>query len=55
MRVLSDAREGAWGVVQGVISELDFDFARYARDHFERLTAAVALPAFEEWLAAAGA
>ncbi len=26
MRIVSDAREAAWGVVQGVISELDFDF-----------------------------
>jgi thiamine kinase-like enzyme len=53
MRVLSDAREGAWGVVQAVVSELDFDFERYAREHFERLHAAVALPGFAEWLAAA--
>jgi thiamine kinase-like enzyme len=53
MRVLSDAREGAWGVVQGVLSELDFDFAGYAREHFERLAATVALADFEEWLAAA--
>ena len=32
MRLMSDTREAAWGVVQGVISELDFDFAGYARD-----------------------
>ena len=30
MRIVSDAREAAWGVVQGSISELDFDFAGYA-------------------------
>ncbi|MBA3807673.1 MAG: phosphotransferase [Solirubrobacterales bacterium] len=53
MRILSDAREGAWGVLQGVVSELDFDFAGYARRHFDRLAAAVADPGFEEWLAAA--
>jgi thiamine kinase-like enzyme len=53
MRVLSDAREGAWGVVQGVLSELDFDFAGYACEHFERLAATVALADFEEWLTAA--
>ena len=29
MRVLSDAREAAWGVVQGVLSELEFDFDGY--------------------------
>jgi len=53
MRVLSDAREGAWGVVQGAISALDFDFAGYAREHFERLRATVARPDFEDWLATA--
>ena len=52
MRVLSDAREAAWGVVQGVLSELDFDFDGYAGEHFERLRAAVAGRDFEEWLAA---
>jgi thiamine kinase-like enzyme len=40
-RVLSDAREAAWGVVQQSLSELDFDFAGYASEHFERLEAAV--------------
>jgi thiamine kinase-like enzyme len=55
MRVLSDAREAAWGVVQGVLSELEFDFDGYAGEHFERLRSAVAGPDFEEWLAAAGA
>jgi thiamine kinase-like enzyme len=53
MRVLSDAREGAWGVVQGAISELDFDFAGYAQEHLERLRAAVGQPEFAEWLASA--
>ncbi len=37
MRVMSDAREAAWGVVQAAISELDFDFDSYAAEHFERL------------------
>jgi hypothetical protein len=26
-----------WGVVQGVVSELDFDFRAYAAEHFERM------------------
>jgi thiamine kinase-like enzyme len=55
MRVLSDAREAAWGVVQGAISELDFDFAAYAHKHFERLRATVAQPQFEQWLVSAEA
>lgn len=53
MRLLSDAREAAWGVVQGTISELDFDFAGYAAEHFERLRAGAGGDNFEEWLAAA--
>jgi thiamine kinase-like enzyme len=50
MRVLSDAREAAWGVVQGELSELDFDFEGYAREHFDRLRAVVEEPRFERWL-----
>ena len=30
MRFMSDFREAMWGVVQRVVSELDFDFAGYA-------------------------
>jgi thiamine kinase-like enzyme len=53
MRVLSDAREGAWGVVQAEVSELDFDFKGYAREHFERLHETAAQPQFRQWLAEA--
>jgi thiamine kinase-like enzyme len=53
MRVMSDAREAAWGVVQAEVSELDFDFHGYGREHFERLLAAVEQPHFEDWLACA--
>jgi thiamine kinase-like enzyme len=55
MRIMSDAREAAWGVVQGVISELDFDFAAYAKKHFDRLSTAADDPRLEEWLSAAAA
>ncbi|HEY1451737.1 MAG TPA: choline kinase family protein [Solirubrobacteraceae bacterium] len=55
MRVLSDAREAAWGVVQGTVSQLDFDFDGYAHEHFERLQAAVGQDDFGDWLAAASA
>ena len=48
MRVMSDVREAAWGVVQGGISELDFDFERYAREHFERLQRGVPSADFED-------
>jgi thiamine kinase-like enzyme len=55
MQIMSDAREAAWGVVQAVISELEFDFTAYAGRHFTRLRAAAADPGFEEWLRAASA
>ncbi|MGB9184548.1 MAG: phosphotransferase [Solirubrobacteraceae bacterium] len=55
MRIMSDAREAAWGVVQGVISELDFDFAEYARRHFARLERAASGSALENWLRIASA
>jgi thiamine kinase-like enzyme len=44
MRFMSDFREAMWGVVQQGISELDFDFADYARQHFERLERTAADP-----------
>ena len=46
MRFMSDFREAMWGVVQTAISELDFDFAAYAREHFERLERTAAEPSF---------
>ncbi|HEX3801814.1 MAG TPA: phosphotransferase [Solirubrobacteraceae bacterium] len=53
-RLVSDAREAAWGVMQGMISQLDFDFAAYADEHFERLERAAADPRhIEELLNAA--
>ena len=50
MRIMSDLREGSWGVVQQAISELDFDFADYAQEHFERVRAGFADPRFGVWL-----
>ena len=50
MRIMSDAREAAWGVVQGAVSELEFDFGAYARRHFTRLSQAAEDPRLKEWL-----
>ena len=53
---MSDAREGAWGVVQSVVSELDFDFDGYA-DAALRAPGAGRAPTthdFEEWLECRG-
>jgi thiamine kinase-like enzyme len=47
MRFMSDFREAMWGVVQSAVSELDFDFDGYARDHFERLRRTAESPAFQ--------
>ena len=55
MRIMSDIREAAWGVVQATISELDFDFEGYAATHFSRMSEAAASPRFEEWIDAAAA
>ena len=46
MRFMSDFREAMWGVVQTAVSELDFDFAAYATEHFERLERTAAEPSF---------
>ena len=55
MKISSDAREAAWGVVQEQLSELDFDFAGYAQEHFQRLDRAAADPRLEDYLNAASA
>ena len=46
MRFMSDFREAMWGVVQAAVSELDFDFAAYAIEHFDRLERTADEPAF---------
>jgi len=50
MRIMSDFREGMWGVVQTAISGLDFDFAGYAGEHLERVAAGMADPRCATWL-----
>jgi thiamine kinase-like enzyme len=55
MRLVSDLREAMWGAVQQGRSELDFDYAGYANEHFGRLERAAADPRVEEWLAVAAA
>jgi thiamine kinase-like enzyme len=50
MRYMSDFREAMWGVVQQAISTLDFDFAGYATEHFERLAHTAAEPRFRSAL-----
>jgi thiamine kinase-like enzyme len=52
MRVLSDVREGAWGVMQSQVSALEFDFDGYAAEHFDRMRSAATDPEFDRWLSA---
>jgi thiamine kinase-like enzyme len=51
MRFMSLFREAMWGVVQSAISELDFDFAGYAEEHFARAAAVASEPGLEAALA----
>jgi thiamine kinase-like enzyme len=51
MRVMSDVREAMWGVVQRAVSDVDFDFDGYAREHFDRVDRAAADPSFDRWMA----
>lgn len=55
MKLVSDAREAAWGVVQRWISELNFDFDAYADKHFARLQRAASDPRLEALIDAATA
>ena len=50
MRFMSDFREAMWGVVQSVVSALDFDFGAYAAEHFARMERTAAEPAFRALL-----
>jgi thiamine kinase-like enzyme len=50
MKFMSDFREAMWGVVQSVVSELDFDFEAYAAKHFQRMLQTAAAPDFDTWL-----
>jgi thiamine kinase-like enzyme len=50
MRIMSDFREGMWGVVQTAISTLDFDFAAYGEEHLDRVAAGIADARFASWL-----
>jgi len=51
MRFMSDFREAMWGAAQQRLSSLDFDFAAYAEQHFDRLEATVSEARFLDALA----
>jgi thiamine kinase-like enzyme len=51
MKIVSDAREGIWGMVQTVISQLEFDFAGYGTRHLTRFMTHAADSQLDTWLA----
>lgn len=50
MRGMSDVREAMWGVIQEVVSEIEFDFVAYSKEHFERLAKTFADPRIKQWM-----
>lgn len=53
MKLVSDAREATWAVVQQAISTIDFDYSAYATEHFDRLLANASTPEYRANLIAA--
>jgi thiamine kinase-like enzyme len=53
MRIVSDAREAMWAVVQMGISTLDFDYPTYAQEHFDRLLRSAHASGYRDLLARA--
>ena len=49
-RFMSDFREGVWGTVQSVLSEVEFDFRAYASRHFERIEGVPDEARFADWI-----
>jgi len=52
LRLMANFFEAMWGVLQGAISELEFDFAAYAAENFDRLERTAAAPRFRAALRA---
>jgi len=55
MKVISDLREAAWGLVQAGVSTLEFDYRAYADQHFDRMLANAGHPGFGRLLEQAAA
>ena len=49
-QIVSDAREGIWGMVQWGLSTLDFDYADYGTRHLARFMENCAAPSVAGWL-----
>jgi hypothetical protein len=51
MKLVSDAREGVWGLVQTQLATLEFDYLAYGFHHLERFGQNSSHPSVAEWLA----
>ena len=54
LRLSSDMRESYWGFLQLGISRIEFDYAKYAREHLERFLRNQASPDVPRWLTEVG-
>ena len=52
MKTMSDLREAMWAQVQIGVSKLDFDYAGYGRQYFERFETSTTSREFSDWLRA---
>jgi thiamine kinase-like enzyme len=50
MRIMSDYREGMWGVIQQGLSSLDFDYVEYADRHLDRCRRSSEDPRYDAWV-----
>lgn len=53
MKIVSDLREAMWAMVQVAISEIEYDFRTYGREHFDRCAVQLEDPDLPRWLDAA--
>ena len=51
MKLVSDVREGVWGLIQTQLSTLEFDYLAYGLRHLERFRQNSSHPSVAEWLA----
>ena len=52
MKIMSDLREAMWSMVQMGVSKLDFDYAAYGRNYFERFEESARGSYYSEWIRA---
>lgn len=51
MQVASDLREASWGYLQSAVSEIDFDYIGYGKEHLDRFIKGSQQADFQNWIA----